>query len=689
MFNQNYYLTLDKSITSLISYQFNLRTRLSDSEFNDSEDNLTKTYLRAAEPSIDFYLRNPVYDLSAGYRRDEQWSTASLEHDSRKTSEFSYARMNVSPLELPSLSFEINRKRDYDQLPVQETNRTSTTYSGSSSYELPSENVKLRYNLTYARNVDETPISVINKSIDDNYFGAYEVGYTAVLWAGKAVLSVNDQGNYTRNKSRQFVTEKGIVLFERLPYFGGLYVHNTTPETEALNSEPLLINGDYKDSSGITLDTTFQNIGIWITSKTVERIDIYYKNDGVADPVTWRIYRSSNNLNWTFITETTVTPTFDSVNDVYRYEIKFPAVSASYFKAVNVDSVPQVAGSDVEVTEIRAYGTDEVPQTGILSDVSKFYSQQLNAYANLTPSKRLKFVLNYSINRADQGSVSLLDSISGIFKSIVIKDTTDGKEDVQSNTIRAYGATSTWMVDPMLTATLRFQRNENFDDKGETDAASNTYFLSFASFPLPTLDTNLTLSRSDKYSFAEKESTHKSLLINIGSRLYQDVNMITDLIYSRTSFFVTGTESTILELSGLIDAVLTRNLSTDIRYNLSRTTSQDDTSNSKEGTASIVYRPGMFINFTGDLRISDTDGNISTLEGLSVDWLPLPVIRLNLNYQHRSSQPGPSTQDTISGYGTWYITKFLSLQLTQAYTKKVEEKKTEDYNISANLNCRF
>jgi len=70
MFNQNYYLTIDKSVTRLLSYQFNLRTRLSDSELTDSEDNLTKTYLRAVEPSIDFYLRNPLYDLSAGYRRD-------------------------------------------------------------------------------------------------------------------------------------------------------------------------------------------------------------------------------------------------------------------------------------------------------------------------------------------------------------------------------------------------------------------------------------------------------------------------------------------------------------------------------------------------------------------------------------------------------------------------------------------
>jgi hypothetical protein len=689
MFNQDYYLSLNKPITSLISYQLDLRTRLQDSENTDSGNNITKTYLREVEPSIAFFLQNPVYDLSAGYRRDEQWSTASLENDTRETTEFSFSRLNISPVALPTLSLEINRKRDYDHLAVQEKDRTSTIYSGTSTYELPAEDVKLNYYLTYTHNTEETPINILNKSINTNFAGNYNVGYTAMFGAGKVILSVSDQGNFTRNKSEQFVTQKGSVLFERTPYFGGLYIYNTTPENDALNSEPLLINGDYNDSPGIKLNTSFQNIGIWITSKTVNRIDIYYKNDGVAEPITWRIYRSNNNLNWTFMTETTVNPIVDSENNVYRYEIKFPAASASYFKAVNVNAVSQVSGSDVEVTEIRAYGTDEVPQTGILIDVSKFYSQQLNFIGGYTPIKKLKFSLNYSINRTDQGSVEFFDSVGGLFKNIISKDTTYDKDDVLSNILRSYSGSAAWVVDPKITATLRLQRNENFDNTEETDATSNTYSLSFASSPLPTLDTNLSLIKRDKYSFSEKESTHKSLLINIGSRLYQDVNMITDIAYSRTLSFVTNTKTTNLSISGFVDAVLTRKLSTDLRYNLSRTVSDDKLSISKEGTASVVYRPGRFINLSGNFHISHTDGNTSTAQVLLIDWLPLPVIRLNLNYQHSISEPGPSTIDSIFGYGMWYITKFLSLQLIQGYTRNKEEKITENYNIGANLNCRF
>jgi hypothetical protein len=241
-FNQNYYLNITKSVTSLISYQFNLRTRLSDSDLTDSEDNTTKTYLRAVEPSIDLLLRNPIYNLRTGYRRTDQWSTASLEHESRKTNEFSYSHLNVVPLALPSLSLEINRTKDYDRLPVQETDRTRTTYSGSSSYELPAEDMKLQYYLTYTRNVNETPIDIINKSIDTSFVGAYDIGYPVTFWSGKAVLSADYQGNYVRHENKQFVTQKGNVIFERTPYFGGLYIQDATPETDALNSEPLLIN---------------------------------------------------------------------------------------------------------------------------------------------------------------------------------------------------------------------------------------------------------------------------------------------------------------------------------------------------------------------------------------------------------------------------------------------------------------
>src|SRR4030042_2567216 len=71
---RNLYLTFEKPITPLISYQLYLRTNWTDFRLPDAEARITKTYQRAIEPALDIFLRNPMYDFSAGYRRLEQWT---------------------------------------------------------------------------------------------------------------------------------------------------------------------------------------------------------------------------------------------------------------------------------------------------------------------------------------------------------------------------------------------------------------------------------------------------------------------------------------------------------------------------------------------------------------------------------------------------------------------------------------
>jgi hypothetical protein len=83
------------------------------------------------------------------------------------------------------------------------------------------------------------------------------------------------------------------------------------------------------------------------------------------------------------------------------------------------------------------------------------------------------------------------------------------------------------------------------------------------------------------------------------------------------------------------------------------------------------------------------DGDVSTREGILVDWLFLPTIRLNALYNHSNTEPGSRKADEISGYVTWYITKFLNLQVTSSYNRTVEDIKTEIYAFGANLTCRF
>jgi hypothetical protein len=701
---QNYYLNYGRAITPVLSYQLYLRTTLSDSHSTDSEGKTTSTYQRVMEPALDISLRNPMYGLNAGYRRQEQWSTAHLCDDSRKTNEYYYLRLDVSPYELPSLSLQFDRQRNYDYLSPRETDTTNTTYSGNSAYRFSYRELNLSYNLTYTHGINETPISTVSKSTTDNLNGSYNLGYNKSFWSGRVNVSAGYQGNYVRDKSQQFVTETGSVVFKRTP-LGGLHDRGTTLQPnvdDRLPSLGSLVDDNY--NTGITeinIGTQeFHNIGIWVSSeKSVDRLYIYVNKDVTPDTNlrntgNWKIYKSNFNQIGTWTEEIPIlsvtVSVYDTLNNIYRYEIRFStSQNASYFKVINMKTVNAIGITDVLVTEIEAYGTDVVPQTGKLTDTSTFYTQGLNLNASLRATGNLSFSFGYFINRADQSPESFLDSIGGIFTNIFSKTRSGQGEKLTSNVSRSYNASSTWVPHRLLITTLRFSGSEAFDNKGETDVSSNTYSLSFSSSPLPTLDTTLSLNRSDSYSFDEKQSTSDSVLLSIGSRLHRDVNMITDIGYTQSKTYATDTQSSTRSIRGTLDAPLTKKLYGSLTYGFSWTSSDGSSSSSKDGSMTVTYRPGQFINLSGSFRVSDADGDTSASEGLSMDWLPLPAIRLNLSYQHSSTEPGPSISDLLSGYGIWYITKFMEVQLTYNYNREANEKKTEGYSLGGNLTCRF
>jgi len=700
-FYRNFYLRLDKSITPMLSYQLYFRSGLLDSDLTDPAGVTTTAYKRAVEPAIDLFLRNSVYDLSTGYRRQEQWSTAHLRDDSRETSEYYYSRLNLKPLELPSLLLQFDKKRDYAHFLVNEADKTSTGYtgySGSSVYQYSFRDVDLSYSLTYRHTVDEAPTDILAKSIGDNFNGLYRIGYSRSFQRGSTSVSAVYQGNYVRNRRQQFVTQTGNVLFERTPFSGLYAIDANQTEVDILNNKPSLIDKDYQTSTGINIGSNgqvYQNIGIEVlsSSEEVDRLYIYVDKDVSADISlinrnNWRAYRSDyNSGDWTEVGIQSVMVSTDIVNSVYRYEIRFEAGrKARYFKVINQ---ARSGLRDVMVTEIEAYGMDSIPDTGEITKVTRVFTQGLNLSVKLMPVKRLSLLFNCYIDRTDQNTVSLPDSIAGIFVNVFSKSTAGEAEGLISNITRTYSITSAWVTHRLLTTTFRFQRNEAFDNKEETDISSNIYSLSFNSTPLPTLDTTLALIRSDRFSFGEKQSLNNSLLLSAGSKLYRGVNMITDIGYTDSKSYTSGSHLTSRFIRGSLDAFLTRKLTANLIYGFNRQSSDTTSSDSNEGGTIITYRPGRFINLSGSFRVSDIDGNTTTSKGVLIDWLPVPVLKVNLNYQHARSEPDSSTDDSLSGYGLWYITKFIDIRLTYNYTQSVREKKTETYMIGANLNCRF
>jgi hypothetical protein len=110
------------------------------------------------------------------------------------------------------------------------------------------------------------------------------------------------------------------------------------------------------------------------------------------------------------------------INNIFRYEIRLTtSFDASFFKVVNMETVNAPGITNVLVTEIEAFGTEVISETGKLTEVSNFFNQGINFVANVRPMPKWNFTFNYFINRSDQNPVSIWDSIGGIFSNIVSK----------------------------------------------------------------------------------------------------------------------------------------------------------------------------------------------------------------------------------------------------------------------------
>lgn len=703
MVNKNLYLKLDKSITPMLSYQLNMRVNVLDADTTDGNGNVTTTDLRRIEPALELSLHNPMYDVSLGYRRQEEWSAAKLKDENRETSEFYYSRFNVYPRALPSLSLHIDRHNNFDYLQESEIDRESNSYSVSSAYELPSRDLRFRYNINVTHNEDETPLSTTLKTINDNFNGNYNFGYSGKLWDRKATYVLGYQGNYSENKNRQFVAQTGTFVNERVP-LGGLYAQGSagSEDVDVLTYNAAVVE-DYYVSTGFDIGNDnvpanrFHNLGIFVSAQNfVDRLFIYVNRDVSGDTIltnldNWKIYKSDFNQAGTWqeivlLNKVIAVTPVDLINNIYRYEIIFAdSHQASFYKAVNMETA-NIA--NVSVTKIEAWGTDNITQLEN-TNTSTAFTQGLNLVANIRLRPGLAFALNYSMDRADQNPVSLGSSIWGILQNMYTDSVSGDKEDFTSNISRNYGITTSWQAHRLLTTNLRLQRNENFDNRDETDNYSNTYRLSFNSVPIPTLDTTFSVVKSERYSFNIKEADNNSALLSVGTMLYPDVNMVNDLAYTNSKSFVNDTKSESYSLNGSLDALITDKVSGILNYAYSRTVSAGSSSVSKEALTTVNYQPGRLINVSGNFNVLDSEGNTTISEGLLFDWLFLPAVRLNVSYYHADAEPGPVISDTFSGYGVWYLTKFADMRFSYAYSRIKENIKTENHSFNTNLNCRF
>jgi hypothetical protein len=723
-FRENYFLNYNRPVTPAISYQLYVRISEFQTRTTDNNNNISLNYSRMIEPSIDVNLRNSFYNLSSGYRRQEDWSDTfssgdiryiypyqlltsddRLGDNDRETTELFYARLHFIPQDLPSLSLDYDRLEFFDHLSPRNIDRTSDVYSIKSTYRTAYDvypgDVRARYYLNYTHSIDKKPDDITNKIVSDSFNLNYAAGHTGSLRTRNVNYSVSYRGNYSRSEDKRFVSQTGSFLTKRAA-IGGFHAGGSAvkPDVDILPSEGSLVDNDFSTSTGIDISTLitgqYQNLGIRVSgTKPVDTIYVYVNQDVTGDVLAavsgWKAYSSNTNINvpgtWTERAIQSVSVSLHDLPDsIYRFEIKLSlAETASYFKVLNVLTASTV---NVSVTEIEAYGTDDILNTET-TETSDSMNQGLEFRASSQLYTNVVLALHYSLDRFDQNPDSVFNSIGGIFKNIFSNDVNGGDADLRSVITRGYGATATWEAHRLISASLRLQRSENFDNIETLDFASNSYNLSFHSAPLPTLDATLSFLKNDTYQFDSKDNESYSMLLSVGSQLHREVYMITDAGFSKSDSLTNNTTAETYLLDGSINANLNRKLSGSMNYGLSHTSSSGTSSDSKNASLTFSYRPARLINVSSNFRILDTDGIMTTSEGLFADWIPLPTLRINLNYNHTNSDASPSRSDTFSSYLIWYITKFADLRFTYTYSETVDIDRTNSHGYNSFLNCRF
>lgn len=711
-FSQNYYFSLDKSINPVLSYRLYLRTNINDSTVSAPNGTETTTSRTSIEPTFDFYLKNPMYNLNVGYRRTENRNSVTLLGKGRETTDYYFARLNLTLDKFPLFSFLADRSKQSGYQTSQTIDRTTTSYSGTSSYNIRYRDLMFSYNAAYTHTIEETPLLAISKNVGDKFTGTYNLGYNRVFMNGKVTINSMYQGTYSWNRNLQTAAQTGTVVTLPFTPLSGVYALGTLiqPNVDFLGPQGALIDGNLAGAIGaIDLFTQqYHNIGLSVPStSSVDRLYVYVNANlsagetnlgcGIGCAANWSVYRTTNNVpltTWTLIPlQSANLVTHDATNNIYYYELIFAAPqSDAFFKAVNMviaaPTDPTVLS--IPVTEIEARGSQAVIAGQDIKTDSTIFSQGFNIGAVVRPLPKLMLNFQYSINRSDLDPDSISASMGGLFQNIFSKKVSDNGDRFVSNVLRNYNASVTWLTHQRLTTTARVNRSEAFDKAGKTDFASNTYALTFNAKPLPTIDSSLTLSRAQSFDFGKLNITNDSAVISIGSKLYKDVTMTTDLGLSRSLAEATNITSKSQFIAGNIYAVVTPKLSANVLYGFRWSSSDGIKSETQEGSLFVTYRPGRFISLSGHLKAQNTSGKLRLTQGLLVDWIPMKAFRIGLNYQRTTDDQTELKEDLLSAYTFWKITKFMDAQLTYNLAKKTDmTRKQMTYSLGMNLNCRF
>ena len=594
---QQYTVSFLKRVTPYMSLRSSLRYYKLDLAQGQSPD----VWQEEWQPSGEFSWTPPWFNFSTNLRRRNSQSSTLATRLRSDLSGFSF-RTRSSRFPVLTLRYDLTRVRESGP----DANRKSDEKRFQSGLQYTAG--RHSFSEGFTRGQTRNLISSWESLHDLNNF---RWSYAVNLLEDKRL---HISSNYTHNYRHQLDRVQGsATILNVIPVVSALYAADPGPEWGQLEPLPQLSDGNVDDPTQPQVDlgtgSINRNIGVdFGFARPVGALYIFL--DAASGPLTWQVYTSSDNLNWSRLEEEVEVVLNLGYN---RFELLFPTVTTRYIKAVNGGLNE---ATTVHATEIQAFIQSE-PET-----TTESFSQ--SHFVDLAIGYRFSERLN--------------TSLSGTYQ----QEPLQGLDGDRRN--QFYSMSTRFRQTEMISHTVNFHQSfQDFAaDSSDLKSLSGGYNLLVA--PLTTLDFLLSISRRIGYYGSGKDQESGNALLAVHGSPFTNLHLIWESGFSRQIQYAIYTASETWTHRLTANSALTRRLDAgaSLRFQSSQSMPADSRHLRRQFQLNLNYRATntIFIRGATDINMDET---VTYTQDFLFSWNATAKVKMGLQTYLTGDEGGART----------------------------------------------
>ncbi|MBU1060414.1 MAG: hypothetical protein KJ804_19085 [Proteobacteria bacterium] len=493
---------------------------------------------------------------------------------------------------------------------------------------------------------------------EKKHFG--RIDYSRGFFANRLNLSFSGQVT----NSTTDISAEGDTVAIRVGLSQALAGIDPTPQSGNLPTTPGLIDGNTNSSVFTITPLEVANLAIKADFQPISTIYVYTSQ---LDPLlaaetsslSWDLYSSTDGVNWQ---REAINPATTYDEDRSRFQVSIGGLQRIYLKLVVTGWPLSLA---IPVTEIEAFN-NQTSSEDTYAETQEYDRTLTDLNLRYTPSTNTS--LSYSLVW-DDSDYTIGNDRTRLF---------------QTGNVR-------WRYNQYLIPSFTVN-NTTTENSAIADNSQRSYAFTVQSIFLPTLETNVGITRNENSNDDVLESTNDSFHFNLIAALYPNLDTTLD-----------------------INTIFNRN-------------EEDDSSNENLGlrwTLTARLRPNLLVDFiaehgsteVGFTEIADTDqsGGRTTLnvnwrpsdllsimanasQGYGDEWSNYESYRLDTNFSlirtsktqftigHRITSTEDDTINSLNANWSWNISEFLTMQSIANYLITQEDN---GWYVNTRLTARF